>query len=354
MRMYLWKLGFIVSVFVLSGACSDQQSPPVLGSVHAPMRGSSIIETTPGTSGFMYVANFESGAGGSGQISTYDRTASGNEPPLGVLAGPDTGLLHPSGMAADLDGHIWVTNGSPSDPAAFLTAYPIGSNGDTPPTAKIAGDNTQIYGPTDIAIVSSTIFVSSTSNRAHGGSACNCILEFRTFQKGDATPIRIIAGAKTRITRPLGIYVKPSQVVWVADADNEILAFKSFANGNVAPERDIVGPDTHLNGDADVTVNPSGDIFVAQTDSILVFAPGANGDVEPIADISGPNTDLVGAAEGISLRGGDVYASFWNDCTCSDGVKSFPQTASGNIAPLRDLKGFRTGFHRHKLRKLLL
>lgn len=302
----------------------------------------------------MFVAFLHSPGGGHGQVAVFRNTANGNVAPLRVLVGPDTGLFHPSSVATDDFGNMWVANGTSSDATASLTVYSSGASGDTPPTSTVKGDRTQLFAPTGIATRGTTIYVASTGNRANGGSACECILEFNRFQKGNAVPIAVIGGPDTRITQPRGIFVDPGGSIWVADSDNEILAFSYGSNGDVAPFIDITGPNTLLNGDEALAQNGSEEVFVAQQGSYLAFARGANGDATPVADVTGPATDMVGSAEGIDLKGSDVYVSFWNNCTCTDGVKTFPQNANGNVAPLRDLKGRRTGFNRFMLKNVIV
>jgi DNA-binding beta-propeller fold protein YncE len=67
------------------------------------------------------------------------------------------------------------------------------------------------------------------------------ILVFHGNDQGDAAPARVIKGAKTRLTYPLGVFVdSKNKEVWAANLGNSsATVYPLMANGDVAPLRTI-------------------------------------------------------------------------------------------------------------------
>lgn len=113
---------------------------------------------------------------------------------------------------------------------------------------------------------------------------------------------------------------------------NAILFFRGGADGEAAPLRIIQGPRTRLREPDKLAVDPvHGEVFVPQseTDSILVFQREANGDVEPIRIIHGPATKLDGP--------GKLAVDYINDLLIvideTENFKVFRRTDNGDVAP---------------------
>jgi hypothetical protein len=68
--------------------------------------------------------------------------ASGNATPTATIAGGNTGLANPHGIALDGAGNIYVGNQDGS-----ITVYAAGASGNATPTATIAGSNTGLNAP---------------------------------------------------------------------------------------------------------------------------------------------------------------------------------------------------------------
>ncbi len=96
-----------------------------------------------------------------GKVTIYPAGSYGNVAPIATISGAETGLAYPIGIALDSGGNIYVSNlytaNTSSDLKydASITVYPAGSNGDEPPTAVIAGDNTGLSYSPGIALDSS-------------------------------------------------------------------------------------------------------------------------------------------------------------------------------------------------------
>jgi len=113
---------------------------------------------------------------------------------------------------------------------------------------------------------------------------------------------------------------------------NAILFFRGGADGEAAPLRIIQGPKTRLREPDKLALDPvHGEIFVPQehTDSVLVFSREARGDVEPIRIIHGPATKLDGP--------GKLAVDYLNDLLIvideTKNFKVFGRTDNGDVAP---------------------
>jgi hypothetical protein len=81
-------------------------------------------------------------------VTEYRLSADGDVSPIATIAGADTGLSDPSGVAVDAFGHLWVANGR----AESLTEYGRHADGDVSPIVTIAGANTRLISPLGIAL----------------------------------------------------------------------------------------------------------------------------------------------------------------------------------------------------------
>jgi sugar lactone lactonase YvrE len=156
------------------------------------------------------VANFESGPSGSGSITIYRSGSNGNVKPIGTIAGPDTGLHDPVGVAVDCSGNIYVANyeGGPSE-SGSVTVYKPGSDGDAKPERTITGVDSGIRQPYGVALDSDrNIYV---ANYTGGESRTGSVAVYGADANGGAKPSRIIAGADSGIDYPWGIATRPYQ-----------------------------------------------------------------------------------------------------------------------------------------------
>ena len=150
----------------------------------------------------IYVANLIGGSSAAGSITIYASGSSGDAAPITTITGPSTDLSAPEALALDSAGNIYVANltGGSLNLGA-ITVYPSGSNGDSTPDIVIAGPDTGLLNPQGIAVDSSgNIYVSNTSNS---------ILEFAHGASGDATPMATVSGANTGLDGPRGLALQP-------------------------------------------------------------------------------------------------------------------------------------------------
>jgi DNA-binding beta-propeller fold protein YncE len=170
------------------------------------------------------------------------------------------------------------------------------------------------------------------------------IAAFARVANGTMAPERVITGAATKLARTVhGIAYDPVRdEIYVTNAlADAVLVFRAGANGAEPPVRVIQGPCTGL-------VNPHAisldlehrEILVSSLSarSIAIFPMGAEGNVTPIRYIRGPKTRL-GHTVGMGVDTGTNVLVVAN----SEDVLFFDRTATGDVAPVGEIKGAHTG-----------
>jgi hypothetical protein len=220
------------------------------------------------------------------------------------IAGANTKLNVPSGVAIDSKDHIYVTNlqgvaGGSVEKFILPTPSPTPSGS---PTASPSPSPTPKPTPTSTASASPSPSPSPTASPLN------------------LKPNFIITGPNTGVVTPTGIAVDASFNVYVSDQGNvalgkkpSILVFHPTTHGiiNLAPIRRICGPKTNLNAPTDVKLNTTGQIYVAdstKSGSGVLYVYAAAGAVKGGAPCSGsqnvaPTTTYTspGAVTGIGL-----------------------------------------------------
>lgn len=200
------------------------------------------------------------------------------------VAGTNTQLQNPSGVAVDSHDNVWVTNRA----SGTLTAYVIPTPSPT---------------PTPTATPSATPSTSPSPSPTPTGPTPTPSPTPTPFSV-DIAPASSIGGAATDLGAPAGIALDPQNDLFVADPAAKvgpaILVFDAGATGNVPPSRIITS--SALVNPTDVKVDSSGTVYVvdqgngANTSKILIFAPGANGNTSPSATIPIATGTLTGMA----------------------------------------------------------
>lgn len=209
------------------------------------------------------------------RISVYRRAFEENDEPLRYLQGPRTGLADPHGVFVDgKTNEIYVTN-----------------HGNWRETVTGEGE---VRGPDSLTRTS----------------------------LGYNEPGRVL---------PMG----PSTGKFLPAS---ITVHSRTANGDAAPVRVIQGPRTRLNQPDGITRDPvSGEILVANTgdDSVLFFAGNATGDVPPVRVLQGAATKLKGPV-GVSIdrQHNELWVASWDNHIAA----VYPRTVQGNAAPLRIIR----------------
>ena len=160
--------------------------------------------------GILYVSDL-----GGEQVLTFQQD--GTE---GSLSGPDSqNILNPISVAVDAASNIYVLNqGIGSSP--FLQVYPAGSHDEDPPSFTIAGSNTGLIFPFGVAVDGDgNIFVRNTESPISGGN--NSILEFAAGACASGTcniaPVTTITGSNTQLANVSGIALDSLGNIWVTN-----------------------------------------------------------------------------------------------------------------------------------------
>src|SRR5580704_1217890 len=187
----------LVSVaFGLSACGGGSPNPP------AP-QPASVHRTTVSAAAFaclrkpcLYVANFYALS-----ATIYQQTAKGNVAPLHTIAGSNTGLHGPYGIAVDANHKAYIvnTNGG-SQFTGSLTVYAAGANGNVAPIRTISGSNTGLNEPFGIAVRGTTMYVANESN--------STVTVYGATANGNVSPIRTIGGSNTGLNGPTGIAIR--------------------------------------------------------------------------------------------------------------------------------------------------
>jgi 6-phosphogluconolactonase (cycloisomerase 2 family) len=179
-------------------------------------------------------------------IQVYRKTASGNEKPLRSIQGESTRLSDSHGIAIDEKNKLLFVNnwGNISDYKAAgtgrfdlpsISIYPLDANGDASPVRVIQGPKTRLNWPGTMSLDP------ETGNLYVANDVGNEILVFRGTDNGDVEPARVIKGNATGLNSPVGVFVDDkNRELWVANMGNaSATVYPLAANGNVTPLRTI-------------------------------------------------------------------------------------------------------------------
>jgi hypothetical protein len=118
------------------------------------------------------------------------------------------------------------------------------------------------------------------------------IVVFSKGASGNATPLGVIGGGSSGLSKPFALAFDNRGRLLVADENSGILVFAKGAIGDVAPVQWI----TSVSYPAGVMGDSKGHIYAAEfsNDTIKAFARSATGNATPLRTIEGSNTTLDG------------------------------------------------------------
>src|SRR2546427_43962 len=147
-RMYVTNaLGNSITIFNAGASGNARPTDTIVGAstgLNAPMG----IALDP--VGRLYVANSGAGATTS-SITVYESGATGNAAPIDTIAGTNTALDQPQGVALDPAGRIYVANSALTSHQYRITAYGAGAIGNVVPAVTVAGNNTGLSVPSHLS-----------------------------------------------------------------------------------------------------------------------------------------------------------------------------------------------------------
>jgi 6-phosphogluconolactonase (cycloisomerase 2 family) len=182
------------------------------------------------------------------EVVVYPKDAKGEDQPLRRIAGNNTGLDAPHGIAVDEKNRLLFVNtwGHHSDFRVagtgkyFLPSikvYSLDAKGDVKPLRVITGGKTQLNWPAAMKYNpdNGDLYV------ANDISASVLVFANASNVQGDVAPVRVIKGPSTRLRNPTGIAIdRKNQEVWVSNLGNSsATAYPLMADGDVAPLRVI-------------------------------------------------------------------------------------------------------------------
>jgi DNA-binding beta-propeller fold protein YncE len=182
------------------------------------------------------------------EVAVYRKDASGEEQPLRVLEGDNTGLDAPHGIAVDEKDQLLFVNtwGHHSDVSVAGTGkwfppaikvYSLTASGDARPLRVITGDKTELDWPAAMKFDpnSGDLYVANDIGQS--------VLVFAgaANAQGEVAPSRIIHGPTTRLRNPTGVALDlKSKELWVSNLGNSsATVYPLDGNGDVAPLRVI-------------------------------------------------------------------------------------------------------------------
>lgn len=238
---------------------------------------------------------------------------------------------------------LYVTGGQINSVYAFDDAGTV--TGNVAPDRLISGANTSLANPygIDHDSRSDSIFVGNwTTNRV-------VIYDGASTKTGNIAPSRVVAGASTGLAIAHDVAVDETRDLLYVSGGHGVAVFAGArtVNGNVAPVRRIAGPATQLStiGDLRMHLDATNDrLYVADPDvappRVHVFdaVSTKTGDVAPNRTIVGASTTL-SYPWGLAVDVGRDLMYVGDQVDNSVTVFANASTATGNVAPVRKIKG---------------
>lgn len=264
---------------------------------------------------------------GANSITAYPPGANGDATPTLTLAGPETGLDNPNGIALDVTGDVFVANAG----ANSITEYAPEATGDSAPVATIAGPLTGLDRPSGLARDDAgDLFVANADN--------STVTEYAPGAAGNVAPKARIAGARTRLVRPAGLVVDPKGALRVANDNDRITVYAAGANGNVAPKARVSGG---LSSAWGLAFDGAGRLLVsdAGANQVAAFDPRPRFESAPLSTLTGASPGLASPV-GIDVDDAD---DLFVASSQSSTVTEYPPGARGAAVPLATITGPHTG-----------
>jgi len=269
-------------------------------------------------------------------------TANGNIAPAATISGAATGLSSPQRIFLDtFTDRLFVANQGANSVLIFDNVSTL--TGNVAPSRTLVGASTLLAAPTDLAVdgANNLLYVASGTN----------ILVFAAAStiNGNSPPVRNINMGVT----VSGLFLDATNNrLYVADGVNNAVDRLDGASaqdviGIVGGS--IAGPLTLLSNPTGMTLDANGRLFVSNSSaplSITIYtgASVATGNIAPAASLSGASTGFAGPgpmAFNKTVTTGEVFIAD----SLSAGILIYTNTdsANGNLAPSRTIKGAATG-----------
>ena len=223
------------------------------------------------------------------QLAAFAREAKSGDRPKRIIAGQATKLGRTMHDMRYDEVHDEIVIIHPV--AQAILTFRGGARGEEPPLRVIQGPRTQMIHPDYVTVdpVHDELFVMEDDS----------LLVFSRTANGDVAPIRVIHGPDTGVNgRGMAVSVDPINDLLVVTTPGAILTFNRTDNGNVKPKTVIAGPKTGGIGGSHVRVYPpKGWILTPQRSDggggrVAVWSIHDNGDVPPRWLLGGPQSKM--------------------------------------------------------------
>jgi DNA-binding beta-propeller fold protein YncE len=229
------------------------------------------------------------------KVLVYQRLAEGEEKPLRIIQGPDTGLADPHGIFVDAENNeIFVANHD--------------SYHDAAPSQE---ESTSVQAQLARGLANLSVPVERLQPRTSAGKFVEpSITVYSRTAQDNASPVRVIRGPKTELSLPMKVFVDTvHNELFVANSgSNSILVFSRDANGDAAPIRKIEGDATNLKKPVGLFVDTKNDELWATSPELhtaTVYRRTAQGNAMPLRFVRGAPDGT--PAPGIGNPGGIAY-----------------------------------------------
>lgn len=226
------------------------------------------------------------------QVLVFGLDATGNTAPLRTLAGADTGLALPIGVAVNRSGNLYVANRM----GAGVTVYGPTASGDAAPIRTLTAMGMQSAQGVVVG-KDGDVFVSTCPSCGPSGGGDTAIFHFpANATQSDYS----IIGDNTGFTDPGSIAMDPAQDLVVGNAFGGLVStFAPGATGDVAPLRSFTPtPTTNLQALA----LADGTLFLSTPGVPLsLFSPTSTGSATPAATFSGAASLTVQYPGGVAV-----------------------------------------------------
>lgn len=287
-----------VSPATISGTITSSQGGPLAGVavVVTPSGGSALPSATTGSAGGYAVTGVPPGAGAVTLLGLPGKCSAPSPAAYTLAAGGSVTVNVTVRCSTGAATGIYVANAS----AGSVTVFALDAVGNTPPLRTIAGSNTGLSTPIGMAFDSAgNLYV---ANRGSG-----TVSVFAPGASGDSTPIRVLRASG--MNAPESVAIPPTDEVWVGTCpgcggtSGGTTGLFHFPPGSTQSDGLISGSSTGLS-DPGVLVDERGNLIVTNAfGGPLEFFPStARGDVAPTRSFHSVATNAQGVSYGPGLN----------------------------------------------------
>lgn len=219
--------------------------------------------------------------GGNNSIFAFPAGSGGTVAPVATLSGGNTLLNGPQGVAIDRAGKIYAPVYNSTMRLGGVGIWNAGATGNVAPSATILGTNTQTGHPTSLAFDGAgNLYVSDFRK----------VVVFAKGVTGNVAPLRILLTPALYCIS--GMSVDASGKIYITDCSNVVNVYAAGASGAAAPVRTInTGANTGPAGVAVDYANDVFTTF-QRVPAAVSYLPIASGAAAPRTKIAGSSTTL--------------------------------------------------------------